>query len=63
MRPSAHIFGLFLAPDELGMGRLEGEEREKLLFVEGIELLEAKNGGIADLVFFAIVGQVVKDFS
>ena len=52
-----------MAPDELGMGRLEGEEREKLLFVEGIDLLKAKNGGIADLVFFAIVGQVVKDFS
>ena len=52
-----------MAPDELGMGRLEGEEGEKFLFVERIDLLEAKNGGVADLVFFAIVGQVVKDFS
>ena len=54
--PGSHIFRLFLAPDEFGVGGLGSEEGEEFLFVEGIDLFEAKDGGIADFILFAIVG-------
>ena len=56
VRPGSHIFRLFLAPDELCVGRLGSEKSEKFLFVERIDLFEAENGGIADFIFFAVVG-------
>ena len=54
--PGSHIFRLFLAPDEFCVGGLGTEEGEEFLFVEGIDLFEAENGGIADFILFAIVG-------
>ena len=61
--PGAHIFRLFLAPDEFCVGGLGSEEGEEFLFVQGIDLFEAEDGGIADFILFAVVGQIVKDFS
>ena len=61
--PGSHIFRLFLAPDEFCVGGLGSEEGEEFLFVQGIDLFEAKNGGIANFILFAVVGQIVKDFS
>ena len=54
--PGSHIFRLFLAPDEFCVGRLGSEEGEEFLFVEGIDLFEAEDGGIADFILFAVVG-------
>ena len=54
--PGSHIFRLFLAPDEFCVGRLGSEEGQEFLFVEGIDLFEAEDGGIADFILFAIVG-------
>jgi len=63
VRPGSHIFRLFLAPDEFCVGGLGRKEGEEFLFVEGIDLFESEDGGIADLILFAVVGQIVKDFS
>ncbi len=54
--PGSHIFRLFLAPDEFCVRGLGSEQGEEFLFVKGIDLFEAENGGIADFIFFAIVG-------
>ena len=61
--PGSHIFRLFLAPDEFCVGGLGSEEGEEFLFVQGIDLFEAEDGGIADFILFAVVGQIVKDFA
>lgn len=61
--PGSHIFRLFLAPNEFCVGGLGSEEGEEFLFVEGIDLFEAEDGGIADFILFAVVGQIVKDFA
>ena len=55
VRPGSHIFRLFLAPDEFCVGGLDRKEGEEFLFVEGIDLFESKDGGIADFILFAVV--------
>lgn len=59
VKPCAHIFGLFLAPNEFGRGAVEGKEIGQFLFVERINLFETEDGGVAEAVFFAELGEVV----
>jgi hypothetical protein len=61
--PSTHIFGFFLAPDEL-RGVMEfADEKGRKLVMEGVELLDADDGGVLYVVLFAKGIEIVKNFA
>src|SRR5690606_23598242 len=59
--PGAHVERLLLAPDPLRGVGIAGRDLGDLVGVEGINLLEPDDGGVADLVLAAVVEQVVVD--
>lgn len=61
--PSPHVFGLFLAPDYFGRGRVAGKDLQELGWVEGVDLFEADDGGMGDLMLLLIILQVIKNFT
>ena len=55
-----HVTGLFLAPDPLLLRtRILGDDLFEHLVVQRVELLDADDGGVLDLVLFAEFEEVV----
>ena len=56
--PSTHVLGFFLTPHEPGSGILLGDDCEAL-FVERVELFDSHDSGIFDVLFVAIIAEIV----
>ena len=61
--PCAHVFRLFLAPDELCVLWKRLEHFAQFLFRERIELLDPDNGSIVNLSIIPVLQKVVIDFA
>src|SRR5262245_18509821 len=57
-RPCAHVLRLVLAPDDALAGVMVGELGETVA-VKRVELLDAHDGGVGELVLRAVVDEVV----
>ena len=60
--PRAHVLRLFLTPDEAGTAVVIGKFSDGV-FVQRIELLNTHDGRIRNLVFGAVVAEIVVNFS
>ena len=61
--PRAHIFGFFLAPDDLACLGIACQFLFQLIGGEGVELLDTDKRDIRDLAFFARGEQIVIDLA
>ena len=60
--PRAHVLRFFLTPEHAGAGVVIGELREAVA-VERVELLDAHDRGVGDLLLGAIVDEIVVNFA
>jgi hypothetical protein len=61
--PGALVARLFLAPDDFGRLRVLGQFLLQMILREGIELLDADDGDVGDLLLATCGQQVVIDLA
>jgi len=63
IRPRAHVLRLLLAPDQAGVAAVGVGDFGEAVAMQRVELLDADDRGIGDLVLLAVVEEVVVDLA
>src|SRR6266496_1052820 len=61
--PGTHVLGFLLAPNHFGRLWKRLEHRAQFCFGERIQLLDANDGGVVDLLRITIIPQIVINFA
>src|SRR5690606_38185030 len=57
--PGSHVLRFFLAPDQTGIAAVIVRDFRQAIAVQGIELFDADDSDLLDLVFGAVVAEIV----